>query len=69
MPACHRCERVQATAELRRTSLGFVCKDNDKWSRCAAIAKELRAKARAAKRADTAARLRRRRAESRSAAA
>jgi hypothetical protein len=52
MPACHRCERVQATAELRRTSLGFVCKDNDKWSRCAAIAKELRAKARAAKRAD-----------------
>lgn len=51
MPACHRCERVQATAELRRTVLGFVCKDNGKWSRCAAIAKELRAAARKARKA------------------
>lgn len=46
MPQCHRCERVQATAELRRTPLGHVCKDNDKWSRCYAIARELRAKRR-----------------------
>lgn len=34
MPQCHRCERVQATAELRRTSLGFLCKDNGKGTRC-----------------------------------
>jgi hypothetical protein len=50
MPACHRCERVQATAELRRTKLGFVCKDNDRWSRCAKIARELRAARRQARR-------------------
>ena len=49
MPQCHRCERVQSTGELRRTSLGFVCKDNAKWSRCAAIAKQLRAAAREAR--------------------
>lgn len=51
MPQCHRCQRVQATAELRRTPLGHVCKDNGKWSRCAAIAHELRAAARASRKA------------------
>jgi hypothetical protein len=50
MPACHRCQRVQASGELRRTTKGWVCKDNDKWSRCAKIAGELRAAARAAAR-------------------
>lgn len=42
MPACHRCERVQSSAEVRRTKLGFVCKDNGPWSRCATLARELR---------------------------
>lgn len=46
MPQCHRCLRVQATAELRRTKLGYVCKDSGVWSRCAAIARELRAASR-----------------------
>lgn len=55
MPRCHRCERVQATAELRRTPLGHVCKDNGAWSRCAALAKQLRAAASAARRAERAA--------------
>lgn len=27
MPACYRCRRVQATAEVRRTTKGHVCKD------------------------------------------
>lgn len=49
MPQCHRCERVQATAELRRTSLGYVCKDNGIGSRCWKIARELRAAARRAR--------------------
>lgn len=43
MPVCRRCERVQATAELRRTPLGYVCKDNGTWSRCASLTEELRA--------------------------
>lgn len=51
MPQCHRCERVQATAELRRTKLGHVCKDNGAWSRCATIARELRQLRRAGRRA------------------
>jgi hypothetical protein len=51
MPQCRRCERVQATAELRRTTRGYVCKDNGRWSRCWTIARELRAVARAAQRA------------------
>jgi hypothetical protein len=42
MPKCHRCERVQSSAELRRTTLGFVCKDNGPWSRCASLARTLR---------------------------
>jgi hypothetical protein len=27
MPSCRLCRRVQATAEVRRTPLGHVCKD------------------------------------------
>lgn len=27
MPACHRCGRMQASAEVRRTTKGHVCKD------------------------------------------
>ena len=55
MPQCHRCGRVQATAELRRTKLGFLCKDNrgpdqrrPAGSRCWQIVRELRAAARKA---------------------
>lgn len=47
MPQCHRCERVMATAELRRTSRGFLCKDNRKGTRCAEIARALRVERRA----------------------
>jgi hypothetical protein len=50
MPQCHRCKRVQATGELRRTSLGFLCRDNGKGSRCWTIVRELRAAARKAAR-------------------
>ena len=47
MPQCHRCERVQATAELRRNGIGgFVCRENGKGTRCAEIARELRAERR-----------------------
>ena len=46
MPQCHRCERVQATCELRRTPLGHVCRENGKGTRCAEIARELRAERR-----------------------
>lgn len=28
MPDCHRCERTFPTAEVRRTSKGYVCKDS-----------------------------------------
>lgn len=27
MPVCWKCERMQATAELRRTTKGHICKD------------------------------------------
>jgi hypothetical protein len=43
MPECRRCERVQATAEVRRTTLGWLCKDNAAGSRCWTIARELAA--------------------------
>ena len=42
MPQCRRCERVQATAEVRRTPLGYVCKDNGKGTRCDEIARARR---------------------------
>lgn len=42
MPECHRCARVQATAELRRTSRGYVCKDNGPGTRCRALTRERR---------------------------
>ena len=48
MPQCRRCERVQATAEVRRTPLGYVCKDNGKGTRCDEVARELRAQRREA---------------------
>ena len=48
MPQCHRCERVQATAELRRTTRGYVCKDNGKGTRCDEIAREIRMRRREA---------------------
>ena len=51
MPECHRCGRIQATVELRRTSLGFVCKDNGLWSRCFALTREHREEERRARRA------------------
>jgi hypothetical protein len=41
MPACHRCDRVQATAEVRRTRLGWLCKENSRGTRCWTIAREL----------------------------
>lgn len=49
MPQCHRCERVQATAELRRTSIGYLCKENGPGSRCWKITRELRGAARRAR--------------------
>lgn len=49
MPQCHRCERVQATAELRRNGHGsYVCRENGKGTRCDEIARELRTQRRAA---------------------
>jgi hypothetical protein len=33
MPVCRRCDRVQPTAEVRRTPLGFVCKDKPACAR------------------------------------
>jgi len=33
MPACRLCGVVRATAELRRTSLGHVCKDKPACAR------------------------------------
>lgn len=47
MPMCHRCERVLASAELRRTTRGHLCKDNGKGSRCWSIARALRINRRA----------------------
>ena len=43
MPVCHRCERVQATAELRRTTLGYLCKENTRGTTCWTTARELAA--------------------------
>jgi hypothetical protein len=55
MPQCYRCERVQATAEVRRVRRAgepaFVCKDNGVGSRCWTIVRELRARARDERRA------------------
>jgi hypothetical protein len=42
MPECHRCGRLQATAELRRTSLGYLCKDNGPGTRCFILTRERR---------------------------
>ena len=50
MPVCHRCERVLPTGELRRTTLGFLCKENQRFSRCWQITRELAAERRAARR-------------------
>jgi hypothetical protein len=43
MPECHRCARMRATAELRRTRSGYLCFDNGPGTRCAMIAHERRA--------------------------
>jgi hypothetical protein len=51
MPACRKCDRVQATAEVRRTKLGWLCKENGRGSRCWTIARELAAAARRERRA------------------
>ena len=51
MPECRRCHRVQATAELRRTTLGHVCKENGRGTRCWTIARGLRAELRRERRA------------------
>ena len=51
MPECRKCQRVQATAEVRRTTLGWLCKDNGRGSRCWTIARELAAAAREQRRA------------------
>lgn len=51
MPVCHRCERVQPTGELRRTSLGHVCLEGaNRFSPCRTIERALRADRRAAAR-------------------
>jgi hypothetical protein len=50
MPECHRCGRVQATAEVRRTKRGWLCKDNGRGTRCWLIFRELRARARGERR-------------------
>lgn len=55
MPECHRCHRVQPTAEVRRTKRGWLCKDNGVGTRCWQIVRELRAAARAARRQERAA--------------
>jgi hypothetical protein len=39
---------VQATAELRRTSLGYLCMDNGPGTPCFVVARERRTRARAA---------------------
>jgi hypothetical protein len=45
MPECRKCGRVQSTAEVRRTKLGWLCKDNGVGTRCWTIARELSARA------------------------
>jgi hypothetical protein len=45
MPECHHCGRLLPTGELRRTVLGFVCKENGelgKASLCARMTVERR---------------------------
>lgn len=39
MPACYRCQRIQATCEVRRTPRGWLCKDNKPGSTCARLTK------------------------------
>lgn len=51
MPRCWRCNRIQATAEVRRTSLGHVCKDNGPGTPCWTIVRERRAARREAEQA------------------
>lgn len=55
MPQCYRCERMLPTAEVRRTSKGWLCKDNgvrDRvMTRCERIRRELAQAARAARKA------------------
>lgn len=51
MPECYRCHRVQPTAEVRRTSRGWLCKENAQFTRCWFIVRELAAAARAERRA------------------
>ena len=50
MPECRRCGRIQATAELRRTSLGYLCKDNGPGTRCFVLTRERRMQERRRKR-------------------
>jgi hypothetical protein len=50
MPMCHRCRRLQAGSELRRTTLGYVCLDNGPGTRCFALARDLRLRERAERR-------------------
>lgn len=40
MPACRYCEKIQPSAEVRRTPLGHVCKDKIACKRRAAERKE-----------------------------
>lgn len=49
MPTCYRCERKNLpTAELRKTSLGYVCLGGEnRFSRCRTIERELRNERRA----------------------
>jgi hypothetical protein len=53
VPICNRCGRMQATAELRRTQLGYLCKDNGPGTRCWTIAREHRQEHRQAERRRT----------------
>lgn len=50
MPVCNHCERMAASAELRRTPKGHVCKDK---MTCKARKQKARAAAKAAIRAAT----------------
>jgi hypothetical protein len=50
MPECRRCGRVLATAELRRTSRGYVCKPGWLGDHCAEVARERRERERRARR-------------------
>jgi len=50
MPECYRCGRVLASAELRRSSRGRLCKDNARGSRCWTLTRERRQQEREAAR-------------------